>query len=264
MSESYDNAIEDIKREIAARMRTVNDLLKMQGKEPLYPDPDAVTSTGSMKIRRDQFYTHGLSTAVREYLNLRKHLGPATLDEIYSALVNGSFQFDAKGEAAKPSLKQSLHKNTAIFHRLPNQTYGLAEWYPNRKNEKEEEATQPKKRKSAMAKAANQPKKAKVAAPEKTVESRPEGEAGTSGKTPSLVGAVKEGIRSFQAPFTKQQLVNWLNDRYPELKPTSEGRRTSIFSMVAHLKDEMGLRVVKEGKGREPSVYQVSLNGHQN
>jgi len=271
MSDSYDNAIEDLKNEIAARMRMVNGLLKLQGKDPLFPDSDTFASTGSMKIRPDQFYSKGLSTAAREFLNMRKDSGPATLDEIYAALVRGSFKFDADEANAKPALKQSLTKNTAIFHRLPNGTYGLAEWYPGRKNG-EEDAPPAKPRKGPEAKPVVRAKKERESTPPADPAKqtplphspRPSA-AGTPGSdgTPSLLGAVKEGIRSMPGEFTKQSILDWLNEHYPELKASD--RRTSIFSMIAHLRDEMSLEVVQKGRGREPSIYHVAAtNGQHN
>jgi hypothetical protein len=57
--------------------------------------------------------------------------GPAGLSDIYSALVRGGYKFETKNEEnAKRGLRQSLTKNVAQFHKLPNGMFGLTEWYP--------------------------------------------------------------------------------------------------------------------------------------
>lgn len=249
MSDSYDNAIHELKQEITSRMRTVNDLLKLQGKPPLYPDPDAINSANSTTIRRDQFYGHSLSAAVREFLNIRKSIGPATLDEIYAALTAGSFRFDADESNAKPALKQSLTKNTAIFHRLPNGSYGLAEWYPNRKTV-DEEPSQPKNRKP-------QPKKKDLTV---LVRESAESKPGRPVRLISLQDCVRDAIRSMTGEFTKQQVFELVRAKYPEAE--ADRRRSSIFSMVNGLKKELSLEVTKEGGGSFPSYYRVAaVNG---
>jgi hypothetical protein len=271
MHDSYDNAIEELNRDISARMRMVNDLLKLQGKDPLYPDPDATTSQGSQKIRRDQFYTYGLSTAVREFLNMRKSVGPATLDEIYAALVNGSFQFDADEANAKPALKQSLTKNTAIFHRLPNGSYGLAEWYPGRKNVEDEPPAQKRKSKreerfinSRIKARVIKAKTPRGAEPQKLLVDKTEAANANSPKRPvNLNTAIAEAVRAFESNFTKQDVFNWLKNNYPELEPSK--RRFSIMTAFITQRKNLGVEIVKPGGGGEVSVYRAAQpSGHHN
>jgi hypothetical protein len=58
----------------------------------------------------------------------------------------GGYLFDAKSDAtATRALSTSMAKNTTTFHKLPNDDFGLLEWYPNipkrtRTNGKDEEA----------------------------------------------------------------------------------------------------------------------------
>jgi hypothetical protein len=75
-----------------------------------------------------------MGTAAREYLEMRKarNLGPARPKEIHRAMVDGGFQFDTKDETvAMVSLRAMLRKNTVMFHKLPNGSYGLKSWYPH-------------------------------------------------------------------------------------------------------------------------------------
>lgn len=60
------------------------------------------------------------------------NLGPATVGEIYDALLAGGYNFESKDTAnGKRGLRVSLTKNSSIFHRLPDgKTFGLASWYP--------------------------------------------------------------------------------------------------------------------------------------
>ena len=66
-------------------------------------------------------------------------LDAATVAEIQSALNEGGYSFDTKDdENAKNGLRQSLRKNP-VFHRIPSGEWGLLEWYPNAKIEKEKD-----------------------------------------------------------------------------------------------------------------------------
>jgi hypothetical protein len=84
----------------------------------------------------DTFYGKTIATASREYLEMRRgaNLGPASPREIFDALTQGGYQFEAKSETiAMVGLRSNLRKNSKTFHRLPNGQYGLLAWYPNAK-----------------------------------------------------------------------------------------------------------------------------------
>jgi hypothetical protein len=71
-----------------------------------------------------------------------QNLGAATNREIYDSLMAGGYEFDTKSEdIAQQSLRHSLAKNTALFHKLPNGQFGLLSWYPNVKKPKAGAAT---------------------------------------------------------------------------------------------------------------------------
>lgn len=120
--------------------RAVNAIYMAAGESPRYSDSDLGESTGpSLAIRSDQFYGQPLAASIREVLEMRRALkqGPATVNELYEALLQGGFKFDTKNEDnSKRGLRISLTKNTVTFHKLPNGKFGLLEWYPNAKSAK--------------------------------------------------------------------------------------------------------------------------------
>ena len=152
MNENLDRTISDLMKmiettegELAENKRVVNRLCKMNGRQPVYAESAAASGATINSIRRDQWYGQPISTAIREYLTMRRvgDQGPGTVNEIYDALIQGGFRFETKDdENAKRALRISLTKNTSIFHRMPDgKTYGLLEWYPDVKVRKEREPT---------------------------------------------------------------------------------------------------------------------------
>ncbi len=147
MSGEFDGAIQRILTDIEAdekalleKKRMVNQLCGYDQRPPHFPDAEAADSISVSAIRPDQFYGQPLATVIRQYLEMRKvsGVGAAAVREIYEALKSGGFKFEAKDENAVRGLRQSLTKNSATFHKLPNGTYGLREWYPNAKAPKTE------------------------------------------------------------------------------------------------------------------------------
>lgn len=125
-------------QELVENKRLVNSLCREAELEPMYPDSElAVQGRGIQSLKADHFYGKSPTTAAREYLEMRNTAVP--LEEILSALERGAFNFSAIGwkEAARlKNLGISLGKNSAIFHRLPNDTIGLTKWYPTVKAKK--------------------------------------------------------------------------------------------------------------------------------
>src|SRR5713226_2500886 len=117
----------------------INSLREWAGQPALFPDSETNSSTQTGPLRRDEYYGQALSTVVREVLVKRREagLGPASVDEIYHAMLEGGYAFETSNEEnAKRGLRISLTKNSATFHRLPQGGYGLKEWYPNIKESK--------------------------------------------------------------------------------------------------------------------------------
>ena len=118
----------------ALRLKTtINELCSMAGLQPRYA-ASALQTNGarSYVIRSDQFHGRPTATCVREYLEMRKRadLGPASLNEIFDALLEGGYEFNTKSDqVSRVSLNNQISKNP-IFYRLPNKQWGLLEWYP--------------------------------------------------------------------------------------------------------------------------------------
>jgi len=136
MSDSIRQAIDEFEAkrkqqltDVADTERTINMLLQHIGEQPRYADPGARDTVVSTSIKRGQFYGIPLATAVTQFLETRRR-EPATNEEIMDALVKGGFAFEWAEEGRIRSLAMSLSKNMK-FHRLPDQSWGLREWYPN-------------------------------------------------------------------------------------------------------------------------------------
>jgi len=137
LQKTVDVAMEKLRgleREVAETKKFINSVRALGGAEPMFAITDEPGSTATLTtIKADTFYGQPFATAVTTYLRMRKSkdLGPATVAEIHEALRNGGYQFDAKNDDyAKRGIRHSLSKNTQTFHRLPNGSFGLLEWYP--------------------------------------------------------------------------------------------------------------------------------------
>jgi hypothetical protein len=128
--------VAEIDQQLLEKKRMVNDLCKLAGRPPMYSDADLASRAGSKPIRPDEYYGKPLATVVRLVLERRDAmgLGAATVNEIYDEMAAGGFHFGGKNDDNnKRGLYVSLGKNSTTFHKLPNGTYGLLEWYPDAK-----------------------------------------------------------------------------------------------------------------------------------
>jgi|SRR5579872_3056660 len=131
----------DLEQRVAEAKRAINTLCELGGGVPMFAETESARGAGAA-LRSDQFYGKVMTTAAREYLEIRKasNRGPASPREIYEALVEGGFKFDTKSEInAMTGLRQTLRKNSSTFHKLPNGQYGLLAWYPNAKAAKSDD-----------------------------------------------------------------------------------------------------------------------------
>lgn len=143
MAEHLQKAIAELEAKLAEQLKAaaktksgINQLAELAGMTPPYPETEEPTSGGA--IRPDQFYGKPLHTAMRLYLELRgPQRGPATVNEIFEVLRQGGYQFDTKNDDnSKRVIRITLTKNSLVFHKLPNGSYGLLVWYPNVKASK--------------------------------------------------------------------------------------------------------------------------------
>jgi hypothetical protein len=144
--DALEQRLADYERKANSIVEVINDLRKEDGLPPRGPFGGGGDATRARagnhtvtQIKSDTFYGKKLQTAVREYLEMRKiqNLGPATPREIYDAITQGGFKFEAKdANTSMIGMRALLRKRTAFFHRLPNNTYGLTSWYPDLKKQK--------------------------------------------------------------------------------------------------------------------------------
>jgi hypothetical protein len=150
--EALERHLGEMERKANTLVEVINDLRHEDGLPPRGPfGGGGTTATNSgasvTKIKPDTFYNKKLQTAVREYLEMRMvaaggATSPASPREIYTAITEGGYQFDAKDEhVALVSLRALLRKRSAFFHKLPNGTYGLTAWYGDIKKPKNATAT---------------------------------------------------------------------------------------------------------------------------
>jgi len=117
-------------RKVAETKRMINSLSSRLGDEapfPLDEDEGASIAAG----RPDAYYGKPFATAAQMLLQARRRACSAA--EILDGLERGGFDFKATGWREGDRLRMvalSLAKNNKYFHKLPNNSIGLLEWYP--------------------------------------------------------------------------------------------------------------------------------------
>ncbi len=147
--DELEKELADVERQRNALLSTINVLRSKAGLPPR-PDgggaggdsgPPSPSGGGQPQIRHDSFFGKKMGTAAKEYLEMRADAAggtnPAKPREMFDALKLGGFVFETKDDAvAIISLRNMLRKNTQMFQKLPNGTYGLRVWYPGAKKPK--------------------------------------------------------------------------------------------------------------------------------
>ena len=148
-----DKALEKIAAhtaEVVRLKRFINQADKLADELPRFPEVDeegthdtlpqsSPVSRKGKKWNPGDFFNESLAGAVRRILIARKETAggpnPASVDDIHSALSEGSFNFDSTStDAQKAGIRISLGKNSVAFVKLPNSDlFGLIEWYGQRK-----------------------------------------------------------------------------------------------------------------------------------
>lgn len=128
---------------VVSTKKFINQLCEFGGVPPLYANVEpASNGSGLGSIRADTFYGKSVTTAAREYLEMRRGsgLGAASHTDIIDALKTGGFDFtsiSADETVAQRGVAITLAKNSSIFHKLPNGNWGLLIWYPEAKERKQ-------------------------------------------------------------------------------------------------------------------------------
>jgi hypothetical protein len=154
----FQPAIDELEKDLIEAERHVNTLVSainvLRAKSGLPPRSPNSVSGGDIRpgvsaptesgpivshIKHDTFFGKRMGTAAREFLEMRKSQGqgPAKTREIFDALKAGGFQFNTRDDSiAVVSLRNTITKNSVMFQKLPNGTFGLRAWYPNAKQDK--------------------------------------------------------------------------------------------------------------------------------
>lgn len=140
MSDHTLRTIADAERDLEQQLaqvrdtkRLINGLCKLIGQPSRYTDIDTPESKIGSVTRGDEYYGKPLAQVVRAILEDRQRtgLGPASVNELYTAMVAGGYQFEnANEDNSKRGLRISLAKNSQTFHKLPSGKFGLLAWYP--------------------------------------------------------------------------------------------------------------------------------------
>ncbi|MFA7485774.1 MAG: hypothetical protein WCZ89_07100 [Phycisphaerae bacterium] len=126
-------------KELNDAKTTVNNLCSMVGKPPLYTIEEQASVVPVGNLHGDEYYGRPFAGVVTTILEGRKiqGLGPATVREIYDIMIAGGYQFETQDtNNAMRGMRISLTKNQK-FHKLPNGKWGMTEWYPKIKVNKE-------------------------------------------------------------------------------------------------------------------------------
>jgi hypothetical protein len=145
--------IDELERKANAYKASVNVLCEKDGLPPMFPDDGGgggrrlngqgshePSATAPTSIKHDAFYGKPQQTAVRELFAIRRAAGngAAKPAEILEGLKAGGYVVEAKSDdIALVGLRAMLRKRNTIFHKLPNGTWGLKEWYPAVKQPKD-------------------------------------------------------------------------------------------------------------------------------
>jgi hypothetical protein len=123
--EKITDDINKLIQEVNKKKRAINAIYETLGEKAPY---EIEGEPKSFQFRRSQFYGKSFATAVQEFLKIK---GDAcTSEEIYQSLNEGAFDFPWKPKDRLRMVAISLSRNPTVFHRLPNNTFGLSVWYP--------------------------------------------------------------------------------------------------------------------------------------
>jgi hypothetical protein len=225
MDSQIESTIALLTSKITAKEEEANKLKKLvnelSGEAGLpIPYSNIVDSTqGISNIRSDQFYGQPLTSAMRNYLEMRgaAKQGAASVSEIYSAIRNGGYAFDTKDENnAKNTVRISLGKNSSIFHKLPHGDYGLLAWYPDAKTIKKDKE-KPEKERGAKEK------------PSKKNDDAPNGKAVAGDDTFITNEQIRSAVFATTGNFKASEIEQAIKNKFPSKTIRESAIPTALF-----------------------------------
>jgi hypothetical protein len=136
--EKYQAKMELLEAQVRKIKISINSLCELENEPPIYDVGDETSGPFAkpQAIRSDQYFGRPIATVVKEILTARfeRQLGAISLDDLFSLMLQGGFDFEGKDESSKKrSLAITVGKNPA-FIRVPSSNHiGLSEWYPGAK-----------------------------------------------------------------------------------------------------------------------------------
>jgi hypothetical protein len=64
---------------------------------------------------------------------------------------------------------------------------------------------------------------------------------------------IVQAIESLEGEFTKQNVIDWIDEKYPEMGAT--GRKPTISTLIAKLRTKLNLETVGSPTGSEPHRF---------
>jgi hypothetical protein len=242
------------KEEEAHKLKTlVNELCREAGIAVRFGNIPMVGA--GLSLRSDQFYGLGLTTAVRNYLELRKASGlsSASLTDIFTALKAGGFKFGTTNEKnARIIVGNAVRKTSAVFHRVPNGEYGLLSWYPNAKATSEDGEPSPakKRRGKKHRKNTTEHQETKTAQAPERVEEKPF-VAPAAGHDNITNDEIRQIVLAQPGNFQNSDIWKAINAKHPnKLIPQSK-----VSTVLYLLKGEKKIKVVTERNGKIGAVF---------
>ena len=151
MQPAFDHLLAEVKHledQAKGKKIALNQMAESMGIDMPFPqvEEESANAAGRLKIRIDQFLGKPLARAVAEFLRLSgKSVGAKHWTDIVQALRDGGFEL-GKTRVAEDAARTTILKNTTLFKLVGDDAFGLVEWYPKVKKEKDDDDSAPKKR----------------------------------------------------------------------------------------------------------------------
>ena len=142
----YEKKLQELFNQVADTKKMLNQIAKDLGNPIPYEDEDVESAVGSIRVRPGQFFKKPLAASVRELLKMKDE--PMDWKDIVLALREGGFEL-AKSDDAESSARLTILRNTANFVLIPENYFGLKDWYPKTKKEKKIEQNEEEIEKSS-------------------------------------------------------------------------------------------------------------------
>lgn len=138
---AFERSMEEVQEVLATlsiKKKNANMLAGLAGTPVPFEDADAPAASSIGLLRPDQFANYSApSESARAFLKWRgREKGAVEIGVIFEGMKRGGYTFTAAKSEQQGGLAKALGKDKLV-RRLDNDTYGLWEWYPQAKRDKE-------------------------------------------------------------------------------------------------------------------------------